>query len=99
MNSGKTSASVVWGKIKKIFLENWRYIALAVGMTILSFLLTVVKLRELEISLHSKKALLIFLVLILLTIGVCSVLYLAKIKKWKIEKVFLVVCKNGGKLW
>lgn len=77
-------------KLKIIILENCKTITLVIGMTILSVLMLIVKLAESEVELFSKGWWFTFLVFIILTFIACMMLCIAKIKNWKIEKIFLI---------
>lgn len=73
----------------RIMKDNFKMIGLVIAMTIISIGMIAIKLKDFSISLHGKKALLVFGIVILLTLVICGILYRAKKRKWKIEKVFL----------
>lgn len=77
-------------KLKHFVVQNHKIIILVVGVTIFSAMLLANKLHERGYSLHSKHAFLAFGLLLLVTAVVVGVLYWAKKKAWKIEKIYLV---------
>ena len=69
---------------------NIKSVILILTLSILSFGMIVLKMHELSVSVFSKRALLVFGVMIFLTILICIILYFAKKKRWKIDRIFLI---------
>lgn len=86
----KNGFKEVKNKILQIIKNNYKSIILVSILTILSAGMIVIRMHELSMSVFSKRAMLIWGVIILLTLIICGVLYFAKKKKWKIERIFLV---------
>lgn len=84
-----------WGLVR----QNQGIVIWAVVMTLLSGGMLMMKLIERGISTHSGKAVAVLATLVVLTIIVGGVLCCAKLKHWRIEKVFLILGLLIGTLY
>lgn len=89
----------VFAMIKKIIKVNYKLILLLLSMSLMSFAMIYCRMRDLGLSLHSKRGIIIIAILIVVTFVIGLILYWAKEKKWKIEKVYLVCGLIVGMLY
>ena len=77
-------------KTKSVLQEDSKVILLIIAMTLFSACMLICKIHELQQSIFDKWSILTFVILAVLTILMTGVLYMAKRKQWKIERIFLI---------